>query len=410
MGVKGDRMFWTMKKKAYRTTHSMMNVVLPLVKLPEPQVISGSGSINRIPELVKKQGVKHVLLVTDQVLMDLGLLESLIRQLEEKKVGYRVFAGVQPNPTIQNIEDGLREYQSGLCEGSVAIGGGSPMDCAKIIGARVADPQKSVRRMKGKFKIRGTLPLMIMVPTTAGTGSETTVVAAITDPEFHEKFAIGSLKLVPEFAVLDPDLMAGLPPAITATTGMDALTHAVESYINVIGTPFTDEKSEKAVKLIFDNLETAYRDGANLESRNNMALASFYAGCAFTRALVGYAHAISHNLGGFYNTPHGLANSILLPHVLEFSRIDAEKKLASLAIAGGIGTKGESDKVLSGRFIDRVKYMNRSMNIPQTLEELKEKDIPLIAKRAVKEANPDYPVPTIMNQKDCEKLLRKLLP
>lgn len=402
-------MFWTIKKIAYKNAHFAMKMALPFIKLPEPEVISGSGSLNRIPDLLKKENIKNVLVVTDKVLMDLGLLASLIQRLEEEGLSYRIFDGVQPNPTIGNIEDGLREYHAGNCEGIVGVGGGSVMDCAKIIGARVADPKKSVKKMKGKFKIRGKLPLLITVPTTAGTGSETTVVAAITDPELHEKFAIGSLKLVPEFAVLDPDLMTGLPPAITSTTGMDALTHAVESYINVIGTPYTDEQSEKAVKLIFENLETAYQDGTNLESRNNMALASFYAGCAFTRALVGYAHAIAHNLGGLYNTPHGLANSVLLPHVLEFSQKDAEEKLAALAIAGGIGTRQESDEVLSKKFIEKVKEMNMKMNIPETIEDLKAEDIPFLAKRAVKEANPDYPVPTIMTQNECEEILRKLV-
>lgn len=402
-------MIWTIKKKVYRTGHHMMNFLLPVIKLPEPEVISGSGSISRVPDIIKKEGIENILLVTDKVLMNLGLLDTFIRSLEERKISYQLFDGVQPNPTIQNVEDGVRKYISSNCKGIVTIGGGSPMDCAKVIGARIANPKKSVKKMKGKFKVRNKLPLLVMIPTTAGTGSETTVVAVVSDPENHEKFAVASTKLVPDYAILDPDLMLGLPPAITSTTGMDALTHAVEAYINVIGTPFTDEKCEKAVKLIFENLESAYQDGSDCERRNNLAIASYYAGVAFTRAMVGYAHAIAHNLGGLYNTPHGLANAVLLPHILEFSRKDAEEKLASLAVAAGIGKKNEPNEALSIKFIEKVKNMNRTMNIPDTFEELREKDIPVIAERAIKEGNPDYPVPTIMNKNECETILRRLI-
>jgi alcohol dehydrogenase class IV len=284
------------------------------------------------------------------------------------------------------------------------------MDCAKIIGARVSNPYFSVRRMKGLFKVFLPIPPFFCVPTTAGTGSETTVAAVITDAETHEKFAISDFKLIPKIAVLDPELMVGLPPHITSTTGMDALTHAVEAYIGLNGSKFTDENAENATKLIFENLEEAYKNGSNLEARNNMALASFYGGSAFTRAYVGYVHAIAHNMGGLYGVPHGLANAIILPYVLEFCRKDAEKKLAGLAVAGGIGKRNESKEALSIKFIKKIKTMNKNMDIPTCIKELKEKDIPLIAKRALDEAHPDYPVPTIMTIEECESLVRKLLP
>ena len=218
------------------------------------------------------------------------------------------------------------------------------------------------------------------------------------------------MKLIPIVAALDPELMVGLPPHITSSTGMDALTHAVEAYIGVCGNKLTNENAEKATKLIFENLEEVYKDGLNLEKRNNMALASYYAGVAFTRAGVGYVHAIAHNMGGLYGVPHGLANAVILPYILEFSRKDAEEKLAGLAIAGGIGTPIESNEELSCRFIEKVKSMNKNMGIPSFIKEIQIKDIPLIAERAVKEGNPDYPVPKIMNQKECEGIIRKLLP
>jgi len=304
----------------------------------------------------------------------------------------------------------VRVYREHLCDGIIAFGGGSPMDCAKVIGARISNPYLSVRRMKGLFRVVLPIPPFFCVPTTAGTGSETTVTAVITDAATHEKFAINDLKLIPKIAVLDPELTVGLPPHITCTTGMDALTHAVEAYIGLNGTAFSDENAERATRLIFDNLEEAYRNGSNLQARHAMALASYRAGAAFTRAYVGYVHAIAHNMGGLYGVPHGLANAVILPHVLRFCRAAAERKLASLAIAGGIGEPGESDEALSTRFIERVEQMNARMGIPTRIAELRATDIPLIAGRALAEAHPDYPVPRIMTRTECEALIAELLP
>lgn len=403
-------MLWTVKKRLYRVQHGVMKVASGILPFPVPALLTGAGSVGQLAENIRAKGVKHVLVVTDKVLMDLKLPEVLFASLKDHGVNYTVFSDVNPNPTIENVEAGRKIYKAAKCDGIVAFGGGSPIDCAKIIGARVSNPYFSVRMMKGMFKVFLPIPPLFAVPTTAGTGSETTVAAVITDAATHEKFAINDLKLVPKIAVLDPELMVGLPPHITSTTGMDALTHAVEAYIGLNGSQFTDENAETATKLIFENLEEAYRNGSNLEARNNMALASFYAGSAFTRAYVGYVHAIAHNMGGLYGVPHGLANAIILPYVLEFCRKDAEKKLAGLAIAGGIGTKAEPVEALSYRFIEKIKTLNKNMGIPTFIKELQEKDIPLIAKRALDEAHPDYPVPTIMTREECEALIRKLLP
>ncbi len=403
-------MSWTLKKVRYRAIHQFMKIVLKIFKIPDPQVMTGAGSLKKLAKTVKSNGVLNLLVVTDKGLMELGLLEGLFESLKENKIELTLYDGVQPNPTIQNIEDGLELYLSNGCEGVIAFGGGSPMDCAKIIAARATNPKHSVPQMRGVMKIRKKLPPLYTIPTTAGTGSETTIAAVITDPKTHEKYAISDPKLIPLVAVLDPELMVGLPPFITATTGMDALTHAVEAYIGLFGTQFTNDKAELATKLIFENLEEVYQDGSNIDKRNSMAMASFYAGASFTRALVGYVHAIAHNMGGLYGVPHGLANAVILPYVLEISRKDAEEKLANLAIASGIGKQGESNEELSVRFIEKVKAMNKNMNIPTSIKELQEKDIPLIAERALKEAHPDYPVPTIISQKECEDLVRKLLP
>ena len=402
-------MLWTLKKTLYRTQQRVMKETAKVLPFPVPVLLTGPGSVKQLAENVSIRGLRHVLVVTDKVLMGIGLPRPLLESLDAKGIAYTVFDDVQPNPTIENVEAGVRVYREHGCDAIIAIGGGSPMDCAKVIGARVANPYLPVRWMKGLFKVVLPIPPFFCVPTTAGTGSETTVVAVISDASTHEKFAINDLKLIPKIAVLDPELMVGLPPHITAATGMDALTHAVEAYIGLNGNPFTDHNAEKATRLIFENLEEVYRNGANLDARYNMALASYCAGAAFTRAYVGYVHAVAHNMGGLYGVPHGLANAIILPHVLKFCRVEAEHKLASLAIAGGIGEVGEPEAALADRFIERVEQMNQRMGIPTTIAELRAEDIPLIVDRALAEAHPDYPVPRIMTRDECETLVRQLL-
>lgn len=403
-------MLWTLKKIGYRVVNYGMKPGIPLMPFPKPELISGAGSLAKLPDIIQKAGVSNVLLVTDPGIVKAGLIEKLKEDLEHHSIKFTVFDRVQPNPSILNVEDGLKEYQEKECKGLIAFGGGSAMDCAKGIGARATNPNKSILAMKGLFKVKKAMPPFFAVPTTAGTGSETTIAAVITDSENHEKFVIKSMKVCPEVAVLDPELMKGLPPHITSTTGMDAMTHAVEAYIGLHGTSYTNDLSEKAVRLIFENLEDVYKDGSDLEKRNNMAIASFYAGAAFTRAQVGYVHAIAHNLGGIYGVPHGLANAVILPYILEYSREAAEGKIARLAIAGGFGKNGESPETLSKQFIEKIKELNANLDIPTTIPEIQEKDVSLIAQRALAEANPDYPVPKIMTQQECETLIRKLIP
>ncbi len=403
-------MLWTAKKAFYRILHNTFRHIVPLIKVPMPELLTGAGSVKKLPKVIKEEGLKKVLIVTDKIIVELGLINDLMDALTEQGIQYEIFDDVQPNPSIQNVENGLKFFLDTGCDALIGFGGGSPMDCCKTIGARANNPNISVRKMKGAFKIKKDLPPLFAIPTTAGTGSETTIVAAITNKETHEKFAIASNKLVPKYAILDPELMLGLPPHISAATGMDALTHAVEAYISMYRTPLTDEYAEKAVRIIIKDLEAVFQDGSDVEKRNNMAMASYYAGVSFTRAIVGYVHAIAHNFGGLYGVPHGLANAVTLPYILEYSRADIVAELSKLAVVGGLGKTGESEDELCTRFIEKIKSMNNNMNIPTFIKELQEKDIPLIAKRALKEANPDYPVPTYMNQADCEGVVRKLLP
>lgn len=282
------------------------------------------------------------------------------------------------------------------------------MDCAKGIAARVARPNKTIPQMKGLLKVHKRIPFLFAVPTTAGTGSETTVAAVVRDSTTNEKYSITDMSLIPHVAVLDPALTLNLPPHITASTGMDALCHAVEAYIGRSNTKDTYAYARKAIKLIFDNLYEAYSNGSNIEARAKMQKASFYAGLAFTRAYVGYVHAIAHTLGGFYSMPHGLANAVIMPYVFEFYGNNAGKALAELADLIEIGEINDSQEEKTGKFIDAIKNLNKSMDIPDKISGIKEEDIPTMAQRAFKEANPLYPVPRIMTKEDIISIYYKI--
>ena len=402
-------MFWTLKKVWYRINQKVLKLALCFMNWKEPELLEGEGAVLKLPKFVKEKGVNKVLVVTDKGLMSIHLLDPLFEELKKEGIEYVVFDGVQPNPTIPNIEECKDMYINNNCQGIVAFGGGSPMDCAKAAAARVVKPKQSVRKMRGYIKVNKKLPPFFAVPTTAGTGSETTVAAVVTDPETHEKNAISDGCLRPKYAVLDPALTIGLPPHITSTTGMDALTHAIEAYIGKSNVKSTIRYSEEAVKLIHANLEKAYNNGKDMEARSNMLKGSYLAGNAFTRAFVGYVHAIAHNLGGMYNTPHGLANAVILPYVLEWYGASAYKPLAKLADLIGLCEKDMNNEQKAKAYITEIKRMNRAMNIPDKFDFIKEEDIPTLVKRALKEGNPGYPVPRIMKPEDCEKVIRSLM-
>ena len=402
-------MCWTMKKCGYRIAQKVLKLAMCFMDWSEPELLEGEGAILKLPAFIKNKNINKVLIVTDKGLMSIHLLDSLFEELKKENIEYVVYDGVQPNPTIPSIEECKQIYLDNDCQGIIAFGGGSPMDCAKAAAARVVKPKKSVRKMRGYLKVNKKLPPFFAVPTTAGTGSETTLAAVVTDPTTHEKNAICDPCLRPKYAVLDPVLTIGLPPHITSTTGMDALTHAVESYIGKSNVKSTIKYAEDAVKLIHTNLEKAYINGKDMEARNNMLKASFYAGNAFTRAFVGYVHAIAHNLGGMYNTPHGLANAVILPYVLEWYGASIYKPLASLADLIGLSKENMSLEEKAKAYINEIRRMNQAMNIPDKFDFIKEEDIPTLVERALKEGNPGYPVPKIMNKKDCEEVIRKLM-
>lgn len=397
--------------KAYcRIYQRVMYVAEFFLPWREPEQLSGDGSLLKLPAFAKSKGWKSSLIVTDSMLMGLGMVTPLIEGLKAEGIAVQVYDKVVPNPTITNIEEGLKIYKDNNCDNIIAFGGGSPMDCAKGIGARVARPNKPISKMKGVLKVLKKLPPLIAIPTTSGTGSEATLAAVISNPDTHEKYPINDPVLIPHYAVMDPTLTKGLPKPITSTTGIDALTHAVEAYIGSENTAKTKRDAIEATQLIFKYLVRAYDDGGDMEARSKMQRASFLAGMAFTRAYVGYVHAMAHTLGGFYGVPHGLANSIILPHVLEAYGEKAHKKLAQLADAVGIEGKDDAEK--AGKFIQAIRDMNKHMDIPEKVEgkwQIQEKDIPTMVKRASKEANPLYPVPVLWGEEELTAMFKKIM-
>ena len=397
------------RKLWYRTYQKVLKFAMNFMDWSEPTLLQGKDSVLRLPTFVKEKNINKVMVVTDKGLMSIHLLDPMLEVLKKNDIDYVIYDKVQPNPTISNVEECRELYLKNNCQGFIAFGGGSPMDCAKGAAARIVRPKKSIRRMRGYLKVGKKLPPFFAVPTTAGTDSETTLAAVISDPTTHEKYAVADSVLRPRFAVLDSNLTVGLPPHITSTTGMDALTHAVEAYIGKSNVSSTRKYAEDAVKLIHSNLEKAYKNGNDKDARSNMLYASYLAGNAFTRAFVGYVHAIAHNLGGLYGTPHGLANAVILPHVLRWYGPCIYPQLAKLADIVGLTKKEMSVEEKALSYINEIERMNKAMNIPDKFDFILEKDIPTIVKRALKEGNPGYPVPRIMNHKECEKLVRSLM-
>jgi alcohol dehydrogenase class IV len=379
------------------------------IPIPQPTLLVGPGSSGRLGQAIAGFGHAKILIVTDAMIAKLGLLQQMTDALDAGGASYVVFDEITPDAPIPLIERGIDFYRQHGCDAIVAFGGGSSMDASKAIAVAVATG-KPLRELAGYLRGGLSSPVEIYaVPTTAGTGSEVTVAAVIADPERHAKLVIIDPRLVPKMAALDPTLMTGLPPHITAATGIDALTHAVESFVGRWTTPYSEGMSLSAVGLIFENLRTAYHHGKNLEAREKMSLASTYAGFAFTRANVGYVHAIAHQFGGRYHTPHGLANAIMLPRVLKFSLPAITDRLALLAVRARVGEEGEDEEVLAQKFLDAVDQLNHDLGIPTHLDALREADIPALAKAACEEAN-TYPVPRYMTQPQCEALIRQVLP
>ena len=389
-------------KKAYcRLFQAAFRIAQPILPYSVPKDLS---AVEEAAALLADKHVRRVLIVTDPSIQKLNLLTPLTDALENRGIAHFVYADVVPNPTIINVESARDLYIANHCQAVIGFGGGSSMDCAKIVAARIARPKMPVPKMRGILKIRRRLPLLIAVPTTAGTGSETTLTAVITDSDTHHKYPINDFGLIPRYAVLDHRLTLSLPRAITATTGLDALTHAVEAYIGRTTSAYTRAMAEEAVSLVHRYLLRACENGRDAEARRSMLRAAYCAGNAFTRSYVGYVHGVAHSLGGQYGTPHGLANAVILPHFLEEYGACIHQKLAQLARKCGIAPMDACDSDGARFFIDWVWQLNRMLDIPRHLPVIRSEDIPTMAAHADAESNPLYPVPKLMDAKSLEMM------
>ena len=388
------------KKAACRTYQTAFKLAIPFLPYRSPQVLE---SVGEVPAVLQKRKVKNVLLVTDSFLNKSGLLDGLKKALSDSGICCTIYDETVPNPTVENVEAARARYASCGCQALIGFGGGSAIDCAKAVGARIARPNKSIPQLEGILRIGRRIPFLIAVPTTAGTGSETTLATVITDGATEHKFPINDFPLIPRVAVLDPEMTRSLPPQMTSTTGMDALTHAIEAYIGRSTVKETRADALEAARLIAENLEQAYQDGNDMTARANMLKAAFLAGRAFSKSYVGYCHAVAHSLGGKYHTPHGLANAVLLPYVLEAYGTAIDKKAKDIAIAMHLANAETPAREACETLIAHIRTMNRNMGIPTKLPGIRKEDIPKLAAYADKEANPLYPVPVLMGKKELQQ-------
>ena len=384
-----------------RGVQLVFRLAQPFLPYRSPKLLH---QVHQIPRVLLEKKIHRVLLVTDFYLRSSGATQALEQSLTEQGITVAVYDQTRPNPTVENVEAALSLYHKNNCKALIAMGGGSSMDCAKAVGARVVYPRKSLSKLKGILKVRRRLPPLIAIPTTAGTGSETTVTAVITDTKSHHKYTMNNFTMIPHYAVLDPAVTLSLPPHLTATTGMDALTHAVEAYIGLSTTAQTRKLALSATRLVFDNIETAVQEPQNIEARKQMLLAAHRAGLAFSKSYVGYIHAVAHSLGGQYNIPHGLANAVLLPIGLEQYGSCIHKKLKALAIAANIAKETDPPEKAAEAFIRAIRELNHRLEMDDTLEGILPQDIPTMAKYASAEANPLYPVPRLMDAWELERL------
>jgi alcohol dehydrogenase len=367
---------------------------------PTPFMFTGPRSSVELARLISDRGAESVFVVTDSVLLKLEVVTPVLHALEASGLRVDVFSDVAPDPSVDIVMAGVTRFREAGADAVLSVGGGSPIDAAKAIIACHANDCRP-EKLDGYFKVRGSVAPFYAIPTTAGTGSEVTIASVVSDIAAERKFTIADNKLVPVAVALDPTLMVGLPPAVTAVTGMDALTHAVESYLSTIATTATRGFSLSATRAIVRDLPHAFDDGRDLEARQSVAVASCQAGLAFTRASVGYVHAISHQIGAMYHLSHGMVNAVVLPYVLDFYLDTKATRIAELARACRLGDVGDSDDRLARAFVAKVRELNAHMNIPYCIEQVGARDVAGIVERAFTEAHGTYPVPKYMTRDDC---------
>lgn len=396
-------------KVFYRIIQFILKWVAKVLPWRQPLVFEGENSLHLLKKHLSTLPYKNYLIVTDPGIKKVGLLDKVIQQIHLESIKLTVFDETTLNPTLDSIEKAYQLYLEKGCDALIGLGGGSAIDAAKAVGIRVRKPNTPLRKMKGILKVRKSIPYLIAIPTTAGTGSETTIATVVSNPDTHEKFAISDLNLMPKVAVLDPELTKNLPPFFTATTGMDALTHAVEAYIGYGGTRFTNQMAKSAILLIDRYLKVSYDEPHHMEARIGMLKASFQAGAAFTRAYVGNIHAIAHTFGGFYQVPHGYANAIIMPHVLKYYGKKGSKKLSELSELLNLTERSVSNTMKTKAFIDWIEKLNAYFGLPTQIEVKSKQDIDTMIDHAHKEANPLYPVPKILSKLDFKILYNTIM-
>ncbi|MDU9595155.1 MULTISPECIES: iron-containing alcohol dehydrogenase [unclassified Vibrio] len=390
-----------LKHRLYRTYTAGLKIAALILPMPRPTLFSGPGSMNELLESMTELGFKRVLLVTDEGLVQVGIVDKVLKAAAQLDLQLDVFSKVQPDPTYDQVESGLEAYHRFHCEGILALGGGSAMDCAKVIAAKVTN-KRPIKKLAGLLKVWRMPAPLFAIPTTAGTGSEVTIAAVVSDPSSHIKTPLMDPKLVPLMAALDANLMIGLPPKITADTGVDALTHAIEAYVSRNATQETRAYSVAAIKLIFKHLPRVVAQGDDVEARHKMAMASYYAGLAFTKASLGYVHAFAHTFGAKYGIPHGMANGLALLPVLRFSLSEIEPQLRKL---DALTAEGQSGEASAQHFLTHVESLFASIDIKQKSALIKREDADALVDLILKEAHWNYPVPKFMSREECTQLL-----
>ncbi|MFV0497623.1 MAG: iron-containing alcohol dehydrogenase [Candidatus Fimivivens sp.] len=384
---------------------ALVKPVMSMLRMRVPKTFVGPGTLAEIPEIFKSRDAKKAFILASNTVTKSGMLDQLLKQLDEAQISYRIFNGVKPDPTFDIIDDALAQCNDP--DMVLAIGGGSVLDTAKAVAAAITNGGDA-KKLVGMLKVKKPPVPMIFVPTTAGTGSEATIAAIISDDKTHLKKQILDTKIIPEFAVFDPNLMLGLPAHTRATTVMDALTHALEAYVSTYARPETDKFAETAIKLIYENLPLALREPDNLKALENLLVASFYAGQAFTKVYIGYVHAFSHAIGGKYGVSHGLGNAVLLPHVMAFYKETCADRFAHLAELLNLEVQGSDNSSKAQAFVDSLFLLNQNSDIPSRLADFPASSIEQIIDLAFQEAHGTYPVPRYYTRQEAHMLLEKI--
>ncbi|ADL53858.1 iron-containing alcohol dehydrogenase [Clostridium cellulovorans] len=379
-----------------------------LINMPLPETITGTGARGKVGEWCKSKGYNNALIIASKSIIKYGVIDKLIESLDKEGIKYVIYDGVTPNPTFKSSQEAVDLGKKNNVDMVIVIGGGSPLDCSKLTAAALTN-DKPIRKLAGMMKVgRKPLPI-IAIPTTAGTGSEVTAAAVISDENTHVKHMMVSQKIVPELAVLDPETMVSLPKHVTAETTFDALDHAIEAYISTHKNEEAKKLAEEAIVLINDNLKKVYDNGDDLEGREALAIASYKAGASFNKCSLGYAHGFGHRFTELYDHSHGATLAMILPNLLDFNRKVSEYELATLAVLCGLGTKQEEPSILADKFIKRIYQLRDDVNLPTRCEGLKKADYDKIITTAFKESHRSYPVPRYMTKLDAIEFLNKLL-